>query len=113
MDTALITLAIVVIVSVAGVWLGTKLASRTGARGLKDLPAEQRRRARLTIGALLAIYVPATAVSVWALTSGHVGVGIAVLVAAFVLPDFVVVPLRVRRSRQVAKATERRRRGVG
>ena len=113
MAALLIVFALLVISVVVGGWLGTKLASRMGTNRLAELNPQEKRRAYTRLGVLLAIYVPATAVSVWALTSGHVGIGIAVLVAAFVLPDFVIVPLRIRRSREAARAAESRRRGVG
>ena len=49
-------------------------------------------------------------ISAWALTTGRPAVGIALLVAAFVLPELVLLPLRIRRSRAAAEAARETRR---
>jgi ABC-type phosphate transport system permease subunit len=40
----------------------------------------------------------------WAFATGRPGIGIGVLIAAYVLPEFVLMPLRIRRSRAAAEA---------
>lgn len=53
-----------------------------------------------------------TAVCAWAFASGHSVIGIAVLVAVYVLPEFVLLPLRIRRSRRAADAARAHRKGT-
>lgn len=44
-----------------------------------------------------------------AFSTGHAGVGVIVFIVVFVLPEFVVLPLRIRRSRRAAEAARERR----
>jgi hypothetical protein len=44
----------------------------------------------------------------WAILNGHAVIGIGVLIAVFLLPDLVLIPLRIRRSRRrAADASEK------
>jgi hypothetical protein len=45
----------------------------------------------------------------WSFVTGHAALGIALLVAIFVLPEFVLMPLRIRRSRAAAQAARNAR----
>jgi hypothetical protein len=48
--------------------------------------------------------------SVWAISSGRGALGIGVLIAVYILPEFVLIPLQIRRSqRRAAEARARRR----
>jgi hypothetical protein len=49
-------------------------------------------------------------ISAWALTSGRPALGIGLLVATLVLPELVLLPLRIRRSRAAAEAAREARR---
>lgn len=73
--------------------------------GFSALPRERRRLIWLMLGAMAVV----TGVVAWAFNSGHSTIGIAVLVAFFVLPEFVRTPLRIRRARARAEASRRRR----
>ena len=67
-----------------------------------------QRMLRLCVAAAIVV----TAVCAWAFASGHAAIGIAVLVAVYVLPAFVLMPLRIRRSRRDAEAARARRKGT-
>jgi hypothetical protein len=85
----------------------TQLAlRRTRHRSVFDAPRSRQRAfwAVMTASSIL------VAVVAWALTTGHAAIGIGLLAAAFVLPEFVRVPLRVRRSRLRAEQARRERR---
>jgi hypothetical protein len=48
-------------------------------------------------------------VAAWAFATGHAAIGIGVLVAVYVLPEFVLMPLRIRRSRAAAQGARNAR----
>jgi hypothetical protein len=99
------------LIAAAALVVGYRLAIRVGGRlGLKtprDLPVRKRRRLWLVLAAAAGISL----VSAWAISSGRSALGVGVLAAVYILPEFVLVPLRVRRSRRRA-AESRARRGV-
>jgi hypothetical protein len=72
---------------------------------MRELPLARRRLFWLSIcaGAVIAAF------ETWALNTHHGAVGIAVLIAFFVLPEFVLVPFRIRRSRRAAEVSRKRR----
>jgi membrane protein YdbS with pleckstrin-like domain len=74
----------------------------------RDLRTGKRRAVWLSMAVALVI----AAGCGWAFTHGHAAVGIAVLVAFYVLPEFVLIPLRIRRSRRAADAARARRQGT-
>jgi Flp pilus assembly protein TadB len=75
---------------------------------VSDLPPDKRRMFWLFLAAAVII----TAVCAWAFASGHAAIGIAVLVAFYVLPEFVLLPLRNRCSRRAAEAATARRKAT-
>ena len=76
-------------------------------RKLRGLPPGQRRLFWLMMALTLVIGV----VPAWLLVNGHAAIAIALLVAFYILPEFVLIPLRIRRSRRAAEAARVRRRG--
>ena len=86
-------------------WLMMRWMRRRVVKTPLDLPPDKRRQAWLYMAIGLAI----AAVGGWAFTSGHAAIGIAILVAFYVLPQFVLIALRIRRSRQAAQAARARR----
>jgi hypothetical protein len=74
---------------------------------LRALPPGKRRMVWLGMAVTLVIGV----VPVWLIVTGHAAIGIALLVAFYILPEFVLVPLRIRRSRRAAEAARARRTG--
>jgi hypothetical protein len=104
-DDVVVTLGIAAVLSVGTYVLVMRWFRRHGYATPRDLPPRQRRL--LWLGLLLALLV--TIVCGWAFATGHPAVGIAVLVAFYILPEFVLVPLRIRRSRRAADAARRRR----
>ena len=88
----------------------TRFLRRRGVRMLavSDLRPEKRR----VFWLFMAGAVVVTAMCAWAFASGHAAIGIAVLVAVYVLPEFVLLPLRIRRSRRAAEAARARRKGT-
>jgi hypothetical protein len=101
---------IVVVVFIASMLLGVALAYRFGPRMGVDMqrltPAKKRKLiVWLAVSGAVALLI------VWALSTGHIALGIGVLVAAMILPEFVLIPLRIRRSRQRGEAARARREG--
>lgn len=58
---------------------------------------------------MLAVTGVITAVSVWAFTTGRPAIGIAILVAFYILPTLVMTPVRIRRSRRRAEEARAQR----
>jgi hypothetical protein len=106
--TVAVTLVLVVVLSATTYVLHARWMRHRGYATPRDLSPRQRRL--LALGLLLALLV--TGVSGWAFATGHPAIGIAVLVAFYVLPEFVLVPLRISRSRRVAEAGRKRRTGT-
>ena len=61
------------------------------------------------VGLGMAVTLVIGVVPAWLLVSGHAAIGIALLVAFYILPELVLVPLRIRRSRRTAEAARARR----
>jgi hypothetical protein len=74
------------------------LAGRAAARLMPDREIDPAQLRRFRLLSLLMLIPPAAAV--WAIASGHAAVGIAILVATFVLPNFVAIGLQIRRGRR-------------
>jgi hypothetical protein len=70
-----------------------------------------RAKHRLLWGWMGATLVMIGAVEAWAFSTHHAAVGVAVLIAVVVVPEFVVIPLRIRRARRSAEHSRARRRG--
>jgi hypothetical protein len=99
----------VVVLFIASMLLGVAIAYRLGPRVGVDMqrltPAKRRHLTiMLTVVGVIALLV------VWALGTGHVAIGIVVLLAVMVLPEFVLVPLRIKRARRKAEASRAARR---
>jgi multisubunit Na+/H+ antiporter MnhB subunit len=90
--------ALVVGAIAAVAMLTTLFLIRPGGRSIAELPESKRRAILVTQVAMLVT----TMVVVWSFAAGHAVVGIAVLVAVVVLPQLVLTPLRIRRSRAAA-----------
>jgi hypothetical protein len=107
MDSLVLTLVIVAVLIVGTHVLTMRWFRRRGYTTPRDLPARQRRL--LWLGLLVTVLV--TVACGWAFATGRPAVGIAVLVAFYILPEFVLVPLRIRRSRRAAAVARQRRTG--
>ena len=103
-----LTLVIAAILAVGTYLLTMRWFRKRGYTTPRDLPPQQRRL--LWLGLLVALLV--TVACGWAFATGHPAVGIAVLVAFYVLPELVLIPLRIRRSRRAAEVARRRRTGA-
>ena len=82
--------------------LGVAIAYRFGPRMGIDLqrltPTKKRRLAvMLTVTGIVALAI------VWALSTDHVAIGVGLLLAVTVLPEFVLVPLRIKRAHRKAE----------
>jgi H+/Cl- antiporter ClcA len=100
---------IVVVVAIVCTLLGVALAYRLGPRVGLDMhprltPAKKRR-----LAIMLTITVAVALLIVWALGTGHTALGISVLLAVMILPEFVLIPMRITRSRRRADAARARR----
>jgi hypothetical protein len=82
----------------AVVILTTLFLIRPGGRSIAELPESKRRAILVTLAGSLVTMM----VVVWSFAAGHAVVGVAVLVAVFVLPELVLILLRTRRSRAAA-----------
>ena len=102
--------AFVAVVGGVTYWLMMRFLRRRGYKlnTLSDLPPAKRR----IIWVCLAVTLVVAAFCGWAFANGHAAIGIAVLVAVYVLPEFVLLPFRIRRSRQAAEAARARRKGT-
>jgi hypothetical protein len=54
------------------------------------------------VRAIVLAYIAATAAPLWAFATGHGRLGVILLVAIFILPEFVIVPLHIVASRRRA-----------
>jgi hypothetical protein len=93
---------IVVLLFAASMLLGVAVAYRFGPRMGIDMqrwtPMKKRRLAvMLTACGAIALLIA------WARSSGHVAIGIGLLLAVMVLPELVLVPLRIKRARRKAE----------
>jgi hypothetical protein len=93
-----LTLVIIAVLTVGTSVLMMRWLRRRGYTTPRDLPSQQRRL--LWLGLLVAVLV--TVACGWAFGTGHPAVGIAVLVAFYILPEFGLTPLRIRGSRRAA-----------
>jgi hypothetical protein len=100
-DIAAVVITLVAVI--AGTRVGLHVGRRFGLKTPSDLPPDQRRRLYLVMAGSV---IPALAAGL-AIASGHPGVGIAILVVIFVLPEFVWLPLVIRRSRRQAEESRR------
>ncbi|HEY1596966.1 MAG TPA: hypothetical protein VGF74_16330 [Thermoleophilaceae bacterium] len=75
-------------------WVG----ERVTARLMPDREIDPALRRRVGLVLVLMLIPPAAAV--WAIANGHAALGIAILVATFVLPHFVAIGLQIRRGRR-------------
>jgi hypothetical protein len=99
----------IVVVLCAGTYLVVmRFMRRRGYTTPRDLPPNKRRL--LWLGLALALLV--TLVCAWAFATGHPAIGIGVLVAFSILPEFVLVPIRFRRSRRRRGRPPQRRTGT-
>jgi hypothetical protein len=102
---------VVVVLLYVGVMLfGMAVVSRLGPRmgiNMQRLTPAKKRKLTvwLTVSGAVGLLV------VWSLSTGRIALGIGVLVAVMVLPEFVLIPLRIRRSRQRGEAARARREG--
>jgi hypothetical protein len=99
---------LIVAAGFAGVWLAVRLGPRVTGKSLRDIPPDRQRMALLMFAVMLAVAV----VVAWSFISGHPAIGIALLVIFYVLPNFVTVPIRIRRSRRLAEEARERRRAA-
>ena len=86
-----------------GLWLGMRFAHKMGIKA--DVPPARRARSLVVLGAMLALGLLAA----WAITNGHAAVGIGILVAIYVVPILVMIPVRIRQSNQRAREARARR----
>jgi hypothetical protein len=103
--------AVVAAVFLLGVsyWLGNACLRKLGHKTLAETLAEMPRRARRHLWLSMLVGLAIASVVGWAFSSHHGAIGVAVLVALFILPEFVLVPLRIRRSRRAAETSRARR----
>lgn len=107
---AVIATVVVVLIAVGiGYWVSNALMPRFGLKNMREQPPAKRRMFWLSMGVAVVI----AAFEGWAFNTHHGGVGVAVLIAFFVLPEFVLIPLRIRRSRRAAERSRARRTGSG
>ena len=83
-----------------GLWLGLRLGQRTGGAAPRKLSPRQR----LLFVVFMLVACAITAAVVVSFAAGKPGIGIAILVAFYILPTFVTTPLAIRRSRRRAEA---------
>lgn len=83
------------------------ISRRTGCPTWRALPTRQRYSIALVM--LLSAWVAVFAG--WLISEGDAAIGIALLVMVFILPELVLLPVRIRRSRQ--RAAEARARRLG
>ena len=94
---ALILSGVFVVLLLAGIyWLSNAFLRRIGTKTLGEQAPANRRLFCLTMGAGLV----KAAFEIWAFSTHHAAVGVAALVAFFVLPEFVLIPVRINRSRR-------------
>ena len=110
MGADIAAVAFVAVIGGGTYWLMMRFLRRHGLKtpAVSDLPPDKRRMFWLSLAAAVAI----TVVCAWAFASGHAAIGIAVLVTFYVLPEFVLLPLRIRRSRRAAEVARTRRKGT-
>jgi hypothetical protein len=101
----IITGVFVVLVLAGSYWLSNVFLRKIGIKTLGEQPSRNRRLFLLSMSAGLVI----AAFEAWAFSTNHAAVGVAVLIAFFVPPEFVLIPLRIRRSRRAAKLSRARR----
>jgi ABC-type sugar transport system permease subunit len=94
--------ATVVVALVLGMAVAVRLRLRSRGKGGKVTRA---------IWLMMGVQSLVAGVCVWAFATGRPGIAIGVLIALFVLPEFVLMPLRIRRSSAAARAARERRRG--
>jgi hypothetical protein len=101
------TVVMVLVAGGVGYWASNALLPKFGLQAPRQQPPAKRRAFRLFLGVSLVI----AAVVGWAFSTGHAGIGVAVLIVCFVLPEFVLIPLHIRRSRRAAERSRARRAG--
>jgi hypothetical protein len=101
---------IVVALFVGSMLLGIAFVYRVGPRmGINMQRLTPARKRKLYFW--LAISAAVGLVTASALSTGRIALGVGILVAVMILPEFVLVPLRIRRSRQRAEAARAGRQG--
>jgi hypothetical protein len=88
-----------------GLWLAPRFARRLG------IPTDRPRTERVRIYAVLGVVLALGLLAVWAIVKGHAALGIAILVAVYVLPNLVTIPIRIRQSNRRAREARSRREG--
>jgi hypothetical protein len=88
-----------------GIWLGMRLSRRVGA-GADARPAIRTR----TLVMLILMTLPAL-VAAWLIATGHAAIGIGILIAVFVIPNLIEIPIRIRQSNRRAREARARREG--
>jgi hypothetical protein len=88
-----VAIVLLVLVGVIGAWLGERLSLRL-MPGREITPARRRRIRMFTALA----FIPPVAAAV-AFVTGHPAVGIGIMLATFLVPNFVSIALHVRRDR--------------
>ena len=86
-----------------GVWLGLRFSRRAG------IGADARPAIRTRTLVLLTLMAVPSLVAAWAIVNGHAAVGIAILVAIFVVPNLIEIPTRIRQSNRRAREARARR----
>jgi hypothetical protein len=110
MGADIAAVAFVAVIGGGTYWLMMRFLRRRGLKtpAISDLPPDKRSMFWLFLAAVVVM----TAVCAWAFASRHAAVGIVMLVTFYVLPEFVLLPLRIRRSRRAAEVARARRKGI-
>lgn len=109
MGAGIATVVIVLVAGGVGYWASHALLPKFGLQAPREQPPAKRRMLGLFLGVSLVI----AAVVGWAFSTGHAGIGVAVLIVCFVLPEFVLIPLHIRRSRRAAERSRASRAASG
>jgi hypothetical protein len=96
------------VLMLAGIyWLSNMFLRRMGMKTLGEQAPATRRLFWLTMGAGIVI----AAFEIWAFSTHQAAVGVAALAAFVILPEFVLIPLHISRSRRAAQLTREPRTG--
>ncbi len=100
--TAIVSVAIVGLIGVGAAEATFRFLRR---RSKKPPPPRLRLRFYPAMGLGLII----AGVCAWAFASHHAGIGVAVLIAFLIVPEMIILPIRVRRSRRAAESARAQR----